>query len=86
MVVTVTDHGNGIAAEHLPRLFDRFYRTDASRSADTGGSGLGLAICKGIIQSHHGEIFVDSTLGMGTCFTVILPAVTQPARSSFHLH
>ena len=72
-VVQITDSGEGIAAEHLSHLFDRFYRVDDSRSSESGGTGLGLAICKGIVESHHGEISVSSTVGEGTTMTVRLP-------------
>ena len=71
--VIVTDHGKGIAPEHLPRLFDRFYRVDASRSSDTGGSGLGLAICKSLVETHAGSISAQSGVGEGSKFTVRLP-------------
>jgi len=72
-VVSVTDSGVGIASEHLPRIFERFYRVDASRSRESGGVGLGLAIAKHIAQAHQGEIFVESEPGKGTKFTVLLP-------------
>ena len=71
--VAVVDRGAGIAAEHLPRLFDRFYRPDTSRTSETGGTGLGLAICKEIAAAHGGTIEVASALGKGTTFTVVLP-------------
>lgn len=71
--VAVVDHGVGIAPEHLPRLFDRFYRPDVSRTSETGGTGLGLAICKEIAQAHGGTIEVASRVGQGTAFTVTLP-------------
>lgn len=72
--LTVTDNGTGIAAEHLPHLFDRFYRAEHSRSRTTGGSGLGLAITKHLVEAHHGTITVTSTPGDGSTFTVHLPA------------
>ena len=71
--VAVVDQGVGIAPEHLPRLFDRFYRPDASRTSETGGTGLGLAICREIAQAHGGTIEVASRVGHGTTFTVALP-------------
>jgi signal transduction histidine kinase len=71
--LTIIDHGDGIAAEHLPFIFERFYRTDASRSRDTGGTGLGLAICKAIVESHDGSIEIESTPTDGTTVHVILP-------------
>jgi two-component system phosphate regulon sensor histidine kinase PhoR len=69
----VTDTGPGIAAEHLPRLTERFYRVDRSRSRETGGTGLGLAIVKHVAQRHGGHIDVQSTLGEGSTFTIALP-------------
>jgi len=71
--VRVSDTGIGIASEHLPRIFERFYRTDASRAHNTGGTGLGLAIAHAVIQAHHGAITVQSALGAGTTFTISLP-------------
>lgn len=72
-VVTVQDHGPGIPAEHIPHLFERFYRVDKSRSTETGGTGLGLSICHEIVRSHGGELTVESELGKGTSFVVRLP-------------
>ena len=74
--VTVADTGRGIPAEHLPRLFDRFYRVDASRSAQ--GSGLGLAIALEIARAHGGTLEVNSAVGAGTTFTVLLPILPCP--------
>ena len=71
--LAITDHGPGIAREHLPRLTERFYRVDAARSRESGGTGLGLAIVKHIIERHRGELEVKSTLGVGTTATVRLP-------------
>lgn len=71
--VEVADEGPGVAPEHLPHLFERFYRVDAGRSTDAGGTGLGLAIARGIVQAHQGEIDVSSQMGQGTTFTVRLP-------------
>lgn len=71
--VTVRDTGVGIAPEHLPRLFDRFYRVDRPRSRASGGSGLGLAIVKYIVEAHGGTVSVESTLGVGSAFTIVLP-------------
>jgi len=71
--VTVSDHGPGIAASHLPRLTERFYRIDAARSRDVGGTGLGLAIVKHIVNRHRGDLRIDSTEGVGTRVTVGLP-------------
>ncbi len=71
--VAVSDTGVGIAPEHLPHLFDRFYRVETSRSRNTGGAGLGLAIAKEIARSHGGTLSVQSQIGVGTTFTVQLP-------------
>ena len=76
----VTDSGVGIAPEHLPHLFERFYRVDNARSQDGGGVGLGLAISQWIVQTHGGTISVASELGRGTAFTVTLPCLRQANR------
>lgn len=73
-VFTVRDTGSGIASEHLPRLTERFYRVDTSRSRESGGTGLGLAIVKHVVQRHGGELQISSTLGTGSTFTFMLPA------------
>jgi two-component system sensor histidine kinase BaeS len=72
-MVTVADTGSGIAPEHQPYLFDRFWRADAARGRNTGGSGLGLAIARQIVTDHGGTIKVASELGAGTIFTIRLP-------------
>jgi two-component system phosphate regulon sensor histidine kinase PhoR len=72
VLVEVADNGIGIPKEHLPRLFERFYRTDKSRSRDKGGSGLGLSIVKHIIEAHHENINVRSTEGVGSTFSFTL--------------
>jgi two-component system phosphate regulon sensor histidine kinase PhoR len=74
LVIRVADDGAGIAAEHLPRLFERFYRADKARSRTLGGTGLGLAIVKHIVQAHGGTVSVESTPGVGSVFTIRLPA------------
>lgn len=71
--VTVSDTGEGIRAEDLPHVFERFYRGEKSRSRTTGGAGLGLAIARGIVQAHGGEINVESEIGRGTHFTFYIP-------------
>jgi signal transduction histidine kinase len=73
ILVCVRDSGPGIAPEHLPRLFDRFFRIDRGRNRAQGGSGLGLAIAQSIAQQHGGRLLVESTVGAGTTFTAILP-------------
>lgn len=73
-VVTVKDHGQGIAPEHLPRLTERFYRVDRSRSRDTGGTGLGLAIVKHVAQRHGAELTIESLPGVGSTFSIVFPA------------
>jgi two-component system phosphate regulon sensor histidine kinase PhoR len=70
----VKDTGPGIAPEHLPRLTERFYRIDRSRSRETGGTGLGLAIVKHVAQRHGAELHIKSELGQGSCFSIIFPA------------
>jgi len=75
VVIHVADRGYGIAEEHLSRIFERFYRVDRARSRKLGGTGLGLAIVKHIVQAHHGRVSVDSTLGVGSTFTIHLPKV-----------
>ena len=82
--IEVADTGRGIAPEHLPRLFDRFYRGDAARSRATGGAGLGLSIATILVDAHHGELSLSSTPGAGTSARVLLPLLTPRAvvRSS----
>ena len=72
-VLEIKDTGVGISEEHLPFIFERFYRVDKARSRFSGGSGLGLAICKGVIEKHNRTITVQSVLGMGTTFQIQLP-------------
>ena len=72
--IQVVDQGCGIAREHLPRLFERFYRSDKARSREAGGTGLGLAIVKHIIQAHRGHVEVESREGAGSTFNLYLPA------------
>ena len=69
----VRDFGPGIASEHLPRIFERFYRVDKARSRESGGTGLGLAIVKHIVLNHGGAVRVESTVGHGTTFFFLLP-------------
>ena len=76
---SVEDTGPGIPAEHLPFLFDRFYRVDSGRSREQGGSGLGLNIARWVAESHGGKILIASTVGKGTVFTALLP--TDPIET-----
>ena len=73
IIVEVRDNGPGIAAEHLPRLFERFYRVDPARSRSLGGTGLGLAIVKHVALAHGGTVSVQSQPGQGSCFCLCLP-------------
>jgi len=70
----VRDTGPGIAPEHIPRLTERFYRVDRSRSRETGGTGLGLAIVKHALQRHGAQLDITSVLGQGAVFSVTFPA------------
>ncbi len=77
VLIFVRDQGCGIAADHLPRLFERFYRVDRARSRDLGGTGLGLSIVRHIVQCHHGRVTVESTPGIGSSFCIHLPKVVS---------
>ncbi|MGQ9753112.1 MAG: sensor histidine kinase [Thermaceae bacterium] len=78
VILQVEDDGEGIPKEHLPHIFERFYRVDKARDRERGGSGLGLAIVKAILEAHGGEIWVESEEGQGTTFTFSLPASPPP--------
>lgn len=71
--VDIIDTGEGIAPQHLPYVFERFYRADPSRARSTGGSGIGLAIVKQLVQAHDGDVYVESQLGNGARFSFLLP-------------
>jgi two-component system phosphate regulon sensor histidine kinase PhoR len=79
--LAVTDEGEGIAPEHIPRLTERFYRIDAGRSRTLGGTGLGLAIVKHIVERHRGRLDIASKAGVGTTVTVLLPPADQPVTN-----
>jgi len=72
VIIRVTDNGEGISKQHIPRLFERFYRVDQSRNRKEGGSGLGLAIVKHIIEAHEERIYVESVEGVGSEFSFTL--------------
>jgi two-component system phosphate regulon sensor histidine kinase PhoR len=79
--ITVEDSGEGIPAEHLPRIFERFYRVDRARSRELGGTGLGLAIVKHLARAHGGEVGVRSAVNEGTTFTIELPRDTPETNA-----
>jgi two-component system, OmpR family, phosphate regulon sensor histidine kinase PhoR len=76
----VRDFGGGIPSEHLPRLFERFYRVDKARSRESGGTGLGLAIVKHVVRAHGGTIKAESELNHGSVFYFTLPRQSVPAH------
>ncbi len=80
--ISVRDEGSGITAEHLPRIFDPFYRVDTRLSREANGLGIGLTICKRIVELHGGVIWVESTVGAGSTFHVWLPGGRQHAVST----
>jgi len=82
VVISIADEGDGIPAEHLPRLTERFYRVDKGRSRTMGGTGLGLAIVKHIVNRHRGRMAIESTMGEGTVFRVYLPSEKTDSETS----
>jgi len=77
VLISIRDEGPGIPAEHLPRIFERFYRVDKARSRQLGGTGLGLSIVRHIVLAHGGKVEVDSTVGVGSTFTIALPVASR---------
>jgi signal transduction histidine kinase len=85
VVIEVSDTGEGLTADQLPHVFERFYRSDSARDRDHGGSGIGLTISKAIVEAHGGVISVRSDgAGRGATFTVSLPAAPSTAASQHH--
>jgi two-component system phosphate regulon sensor histidine kinase PhoR len=82
VTITVSDHGPGIAREHIPRLTERFYRVDEARSRGSGGTGLGLAIVKHVVERHRGALDIKSAVGVGTSVSVRLPVIAGGLSSS----
>lgn len=80
--VSVCDTGSGIAAEHLPYVFERFYRADRSRTRSTGGAGLGLAIVKQLVEAHGGQVGISSQVGVGTTVTFTAPLAGRPSKGN----
>ena len=80
-IVTVTDTGAGIPPEHLPRIFERFYRADAGRSREAGGTGLGLAIVKHLVEAHGGSVSAESVVDSGTSIRIFFPEVATTLQS-----
>ncbi|MER2224005.1 MAG: ATP-binding protein, partial [Rhodococcus sp. (in: high G+C Gram-positive bacteria)] len=80
-ILTLTDEGDGVAAEHLPYLFERFYRADAARDRAHGGAGIGLSIAKALVEAHGGQITAASDgAGQGTTFVIALPVHRPKGR------
>ena len=78
--LVIRDYGSGIPADKLPKIFDSFFTTKSGPDeSGKGGTGLGLSMCRDIIEAHHGRIRVDSSVGVGTAFTIKLPA-TRPSK------
>ena len=77
--ISVQDNGIGISNEHLPHIFEHFYRVDRSRSKSTGGSGIGLALVKLLVEAHDGKVHVASAPGEGSTLCAYFPAITKAA-------
>jgi len=80
VAVAVRDRGEGIGQDHIPRLTERFYRVDSARSREMGGTGLGLAIVKHVMNRHRGVMTIDSTIGLGSVFSVYLPVSDEESK------
>jgi signal transduction histidine kinase len=85
VILAVTDSGSGIPAAEVGRIFGRFTRVDTGRNRETGGFGLGLAVVKAIAEAHHGSVHVQSTVGRGSVFELVLPALLFPPGSGMAL-
>jgi signal transduction histidine kinase len=85
VIIEISDTGEGIPEEHLPRIFERFYRVDKARTLIGSRNGMGLAIARKVIEKHAGEIAVHSEVGKGTVFTVTLPGVPRSIEDGEHL-
>jgi len=81
--ISISDEGIGVSSEHLPRLFDRFYRVDNRDNREIGGTGIGLALVKALVEAHHGTIEVESEPGQGSTFTVTLPIEQKEAKAEY---
>jgi signal transduction histidine kinase len=79
--LAVDDTGSGIPPEHLPRIFERFYRADSGRSREAGGTGLGLAIVRHLVEAHGGNVSADSVVGVGTTIRIFFPDGATAAQS-----
>ena len=82
IAIRVSDQGIGIAADQLPRIFDQFYRVRDGRASQVGGMGLGLSLVRHVVEAHHGTIDVQSVVGKGSTFTILLPVSTPIRREA----